>query len=300
MPSTLLCLATEKGVAVLRSLLVEGLSERLIVATFRDAAASERLDSEIARLAREANLPHFDWSEVRDRGPEFLLANEIIRVLLVGWRYLLPASWVTAVQGDVVIAHDSLLPKFRGFAPLATAMIAGETETGVTFLRPGPGIDDGPILRQVSVPIGPRVTIAELTAKLIPHYVEGARLFVQGRFEGGTPQDERLATYSIWRDELDYRLDWSQDATVLERSIRALGPPYLGARAQLGDQTVTIRQAELEEDVRFAIRQPGKIWNLDSLGRPLVVCGQGMLRIREAVRDGQSILPLRSLRQRFR
>jgi methionyl-tRNA formyltransferase len=108
-----------------------------------------------------------------------------------------------------------------------------------------------------------------------------------------------LATYSIWRDEVDYWIDWREDAARIERTIRALGDPYLGARTRWNDCTVVLHRATVIDDVRFAIRQPGKVWALDEQGCPTVVCGAGMLKVLAATCDGQSILPLTSLRVRF-
>jgi methionyl-tRNA formyltransferase len=210
-----------------------------------------------------------------------------------------PPEAVDHLNGEVVIAHDSLLPRLRGFAPLPTALIVGEPHTGVTLIRAGPGVDDGDVLWQKSIAIGPADTIADLIDRVIPLYREGAGRYLRGELVDARPQDKRLATYSIWRDELDYRIDWSESADRIERTVRALGPPYLGARSTLGGEEVVLHRAEVMPDLEFAIRQPGKVWSLDADGRPTVVCGKGCLKILAASAGGKGLFPLKSLRQRF-
>ncbi len=297
--AALLCLATRKGHAVLQAAAAAPGLGPLLVCTFKETHVAETYDDAIRGLAQAAGIPVAPWKAFRDDPTRFLDTRGIRSILCIGWRYLIPDAAVAHLGGDVVVAHDALLPKLRGFAPTVTAMIAGESETGVTFLRAGPGVDDGPILWQRAVPIGPRDTIAEVIERLTGPYVEGALRYLRGELADPREQDERQATYSIWRDPEDYRLDWSQDAARLERTVRALGPPYLGAQTTLGGQTLVVHEARVEPDLAFAIRQPGKIWSLDARGRPTVVCGAGLLTILRATAEGRDALPLKSLRQRF-
>ena len=160
-------------------------------------------------------------------------------------------------------------------------------------------MDNGDIFWQGDFSIGPGDTIADLIAKTIPLYRYGATAFLRGELPEATPQDEGEATYSIWRNEEDYRINWQEEAAVIERSVRALGPPYPGAYTTLRGQRVVIHCAETVPDLNFAIRQPGKVFRLDDAGLPVVVCGKGLLRIRVATVEGESLLPFRSLRVRF-
>jgi methionyl-tRNA formyltransferase len=297
--TTLLCLATRKGYEVLRAATRIEHGRRLAVSTFRETNVVESYDEKIRGLAEEAGVAVVPWKELRSNPVGFLAGRGIDSVLCIGWRYLVPDEAIRFLGGEVVIAHDSLLPKYRGFAPLVTAMIAGESETGVTFLRAGRSVDDGDVLWQGRAPIGAGDTISDMIDKLVPLYVEGACRYLRGELAEGRPQDERAATYSIWRDAEDYRIDWTEDADRIERTIRALGPPYPGAQATLDGRAVVVRRAEVVADLPFAIRQPGKVWSLDAQGRPTVVCGSGLLKVLDATADGESILPLKALRLRF-
>ena len=98
-----------------------------------------------------------------------------------------------------------------------------------------------------------------------------------------SPQDDSQATYSLWRDEEDYAIDWSQSATDLRRFVDAVGHPYKGASTTLHGQRLRIRQVRALPDVSIANRTPGKVIFMRS-GRPVVVCGEGLLLL-EKVED---------------
>jgi methionyl-tRNA formyltransferase len=300
MKPILLCVATKKGHEVLQEALEHCPRQFLSVCVISEPNTAEPFDEAIRRLARDAGVPIIPWSSFRSDPVGFLRSHEVGTILCISWRYLIPPPALTYLEGEVIVAHDSLLPKFRGFAPLPTALIVGEERTGVTFLRAAPGMDEGDILWQGSVPIEPTDTIGTLIDKICPLYRAGARRCFQGELVHATPQDSQLATYSLWRDELDYRVDWSEDAEQIERTIRALGPPYLGAQAMLGGKIVFLHQAEVLPDLDFAIRQTGKIWSLDCEGRPTIVCGKGLLKLLRATSaQGVNLFPLKALRQRF-
>jgi methionyl-tRNA formyltransferase len=295
----LLCLGTKKGLEVLREIDRINAGFSLYVCTFKDVNVSEAFDDSIKEIATSVGYPVVSWKTFRSDPIGFLEHRGIGSILCIGWRYLIPDEALEHLNGRIIIAHDSLLPKLRGFAPLPTALIIGEQWTGVTFLRAATGVDVGQILWQGRVPIGAQDTISDLVDKVTPLYIEGVRRFLHGELTESIPQDDRQATYSIWRDEIDYRLDWSQDSARIERTIRALGPPYLGAQSTLAGELVVIHRAEEATDLNFAIRQPGKIWALDEVGRPTVICGRGLLKILSMTRNGDSVLPLNKLRQRF-
>ncbi|BAM02591.1 methionyl-tRNA formyltransferase [Phycisphaera mikurensis] len=299
MPRTLLCLATRKGLAVAESLRRAD-ADRLAVCTFHETGVVHAFDADIHRAAGARGIPVIPLARWREDPLGVVAEHGIERILCVGWRYLVDAATADAVGGDVIVAHDSLLPKLRGFAPLPTALLTGETRTGVTFLRACDRVDAGGVYWQAAVGIGPRDTIADLIDKVVPLYVEGARALLAGEFGDPVPQDEDAATFSLWRDDADYRIDWSLDAAAIERAVRALGDPYPGARSTLGGRAVVIHRAAVLPEVRFALRQPGKLWSLGSGGEPEVVCGAGLLRIEHMTfGDGSPALPLTRLRQRF-
>jgi methionyl-tRNA formyltransferase len=260
---------------------------------------AETFDSAIEDCACTAGIPFIRWRQFQEQALEYIDAHDVVDILCIGWRYLISPTVIQRLEGQVFIAHDSLLPRYRGFAPVVTAILAGDCETGVTFLRAGSGIDDGDIFFQKAVPIHDDDAVNDVYARLIPVYIEGALRFVHGGFREACRQDESRATYSIWRDDLDYCIDWTCSAKQIERLIRALGAPYPGAQTTLGGNVVVLKRARVVDDVTFAIRQPGKIWSVSEEGLPTVVCGEGMLQIVQASSGQASVIPLTRLRQRF-
>jgi methionyl-tRNA formyltransferase len=299
MAKILLCIATEKGLESLHAAIDCLDPSRLLVCTFAEKGVTESFHERIVATAAAVGIQIAAWGMFREDPVGFIRANEIGSILCVGWRYLIPEPAIRELGSNVVVAHDSLLPKHRGFAPLVTAMIAGDSQAGVTFFRVGTAVDNGDVFWQGRVNVERHDTIGTLIGKTLPLYREGVFRFCRGEFRDAAPQDESRATYSIWRDADDYHIDWSQDAEVIERSVRALGTPYSGARTLLEGKIVVLQQAEVVADLPFSIRQPGKVWTLDEAGNPTVVCGKGMLKITAATVDGKTILPLHALRVRF-
>ena len=123
--------------------------------------------------------------------------------------------------------HASLLPAYRGAAPIPAAILAGDSVTGVTIMRMDEGMDTGPVLAQTECSIAPDDTTGSLTAKLAR---KGARLLIQtlpGWLDGEIqpqPQDDAQATYCRPLDKADGHLDWTRPAAHLERQIRACDP----------------------------------------------------------------------------
>jgi methionyl-tRNA formyltransferase len=117
------------------------------------------------------------------------------------------------------------------------------------------------------------------------------------------PQNEVEATYSIWRDNDDYLIDWNKSADEIKRLIDAVGSPYLGARTLTSrGEEVKILKAEIVEDVICELRHVGKVIFINN-GLPTVICGEGLLRITEAYRlvsaAEESYLPMKSFRIKF-
>jgi methionyl-tRNA formyltransferase len=216
---------------------------------------------------------------------------------LVGWQHLL-----SQITSSTVVFHDSLLPRYRGFAPTVTALIRGDREIGVTALQPNDSVDEGPIIAQRSLPISYPIKIeAALTlqaALMTDLAIDIIDQWRRSQFSV-TPQQENSATYSIWRDEEDYEIDWSSDAPAIERFVDAVGYPYAGARTTVGGvDTIRILEVSVVSDMHFEIRDAGKIWKLDG-GRPIIVCGAGMVRIDKWRRENGAEFAFQRIRTRL-
>jgi methionyl-tRNA formyltransferase len=182
--------------------------------------------------------------------------------------------------------HASLLPRYRGAAPIAAAILAGEAVTGVTIMRMDEGMDTGPILAQVECPIAPDDTTATLSARLAEL---GARLLLEtlpgwlaGEIEA-QPQDGSLATYCRPLQKEDGRLDWTRPAVALDRQVRAC-EPWPGAYTTWQGQRLKVLRARARPEWQ-AGGQPGQVMALD--GGIGVVTGQGALELLEVQLAGK-------------
>jgi methionyl-tRNA formyltransferase len=184
--------------------------------------------------------------------------------------------------------HPSLLPRWRGAAPIERSIIAGDEETGVSIMRVTAGLDSGPVALQERVPIGPGEDFGSLAARLAG---VGAELLVRAldlRAAGDlqlTEQDDEQATYAEKIDATDRRLDPGLPAEELARRVRAL-TPHVGAFIQLdGDQRLGVRSAVAEpgelEPGRFEVRD----------GAFLLGSGDGLLRLEVVQPPGGKAMP---------
>jgi methionyl-tRNA formyltransferase len=197
-------------------------------------------------------------------------------LFFVGWQHL-----IREPGNNFVILHDSLLPKFRGFAPTVNALIKGEKRIGVTAFRPDRNYDTGPIIGQMGVdvtyPIRIEQALREQAALMAHLTMDILRSYRSGQCTA-VAQDNAASTYSIWRDEQDYHIDWKTPAAEIRRLVDAVSYPYPGAKTRINDQTLVVDEATEVEDVVFELRHAGKVCRLEE-SKPVVICGRGLLRL---------------------
>ncbi|MGG1397345.1 formyltransferase family protein [Bacillus salipaludis] len=257
-------------------------------------------------LSRDKNLEKDYFNEIKSLCEEnhikFYMKNDSIPnfwgyKFAVGWR------WLISDTNKLIILHDSILPKYRGFSPLVNMLINGEDEIGVTALFASEQYDKGDIILQEKVSIDYPIKIDQAIMKISKLYSNIVINICKTIFSNGslvaTTQDEDKATYSLWRDEEDYYINWHLDSSIIKRTIDALSFPFKGAKSLLNGEIVTIVDAEVCEEKRIENRHVGKIIFLEK-DFPVVVCGTGLLKITEIIdSNNKSILPLKKFRSRF-
>ena len=216
----------------------------------------------------------------------------------VGWK------WMIDTQSFLIVFHDSILPRYRGFAPTVSQLINGEEYLGVTAFKANKNYDEGDIITSSRIRITYPIKIKEAFDRLRNCYSTCALNILSTLKSGGSldliKQDHSQATYSLWRDEKDYQINWGQTATQIIRFIDAVGYPYRGAKAKLNNDSIRVYNAHLVPDRRIENRDIGKVIDLLD-DKPVIVCGVGLLCINEGIYEesGASILPLRKFRSRF-
>jgi methionyl-tRNA formyltransferase len=282
----------QKGLSVVETLLSKRTEPAIAcVIAAHDANVRRDFYEEIQAICIQHGVPFLDRANAKGTSADYAIA--------VGWR------WMIHDCQKLIVFHDSLLPRYRGFAPLPTALINGDGEVGVTALYGSDEFDRGDIIAQRSLPVQYPAKIQDVIEGVAALYAELASEIVDTILAGSPlracPQNEAAATYSPWRDEDDYRIDWSRDAVSIKRFIDAVGYPYHGASSDLNGTPVRIVDASVEPDVTIEQRTPGKVMFVRD-GMPVVICGTGMLKILDARNEGgtDSVLPLRKFRSRFR
>ena len=226
------------------------------------------------------------WDDIKNILTDIIIENGITNIITVSWKYMLPTNINNILSTPIIVLHDSLLPKYRGFAPTPTAIICGENKFGVTALFATDDVDKGDIIKQKSVYISNDKYIADVIEILSDLYEDIVCEIIEDLKNNNIvayPQNENLATYSIWRNIEDCHINWKKDSNYIYNFIRAIGTPYYGAFSFLDGEKIIINKAEvLKNDLNFALRDEGKIWKIEN-GCPEVICGKGMLKIKEAV-----------------
>ena len=203
---------------------------------------------------------------------------------------------------QLLVIHDSLLPKYRGFNPLVTALIRGDKEIGATILEASEHYDRGNIVKQKKIKIDYPLKLEEAIDLMAGLYTELLNDTIADYLNGtltSLPQDEEKASYSLWRDEQDYIINWSLPAEEIQRFINAVGYPYKGAKTKVKEKWVRIFDVTIEHDVQIANRDVGKVLFKEK-GKLTDVCGKGLLGVEEFFDDDGNRLNFdQNIRLRF-
>lgn len=208
-------------------------------------------------------------------------ALDLDAAIVAAYGLILPPACLAAPRRGCLNIHASLLPRWRGAAPIQAAILAGDTETGVTIMQMEAGLDTGPILLQEAVPISGGTDAATLHDSLA---ALGARLILRALAENPPPRPQPPgATYAAKLGRDDGRIDWTRPASLIARQIRALNP-WPGTFATLDGATFKILAARAEPGSNGAA--PGEVCD----DRLAIACGEGILRPLRVQLSGRSAL----------
>tara|TARA_R110000868_G_scaffold158036_3_gene385821 strand:+ start:76867 stop:77811 length:945 start_codon:yes stop_codon:yes gene_type:complete len=248
----------------------------------RPAGRGQKLQaSPVKKLAEQNSIPVYQPQTLRDDAEQQRIQALQADVMVVAaYGLILPKVILTMPKLGCLNVHASWLPRWRGAAPIQRALLAGDSETGVSIMQMAEGLDTGDVLCLQGCAVGPGDTAQILHDKLGRL---GGEAIVETleQIDNGTavhtPQEESLVTYAVKLTKQEAVLDWSQSALDLHRAVRAYNP-FPIARTQVGDKLLKIWQATpiaAQADMR-----PGTIVgvNDDSID---VACGEGVLRITE-------------------
>jgi len=245
--------------------------------------------SPVAQRAAALQLPLRQPVKLTPDAVEGLRELAVDALVVVAYGLILPADALAAPKLGCFNIHASLLPRWRGAAPIQRAILAGDRETGVTIMRMDAGLDTGPMLLREAVAIAPDATAGDVEQALAPR---GARLIVRALEQLGagtlteTPQPAEGVTYARKLSKDEARLDWTQPAEVLARAVRGYNPAPI-AWTELAGERVRVFRAHAAPQPAGA--PPGTVVAADAEG--IGVCtGGGLLRIDELQRPGGKVL----------
>lgn len=289
-----LYLMTEKGFKVLEAtfnqLHLKALIAQVVVG--RDNNIDNDFADKIIELCKLNSILCFERTDVFE--------DNSIYSFSVSWRWMIPES-----KSRLIVFHDSLLPKYRGFAPLVNMLINKEKEIGVSAIFASKEYDKGELIAQASTKISYPIKISEAISLISVNYIELIINLLNSIAKGNriesVVQDEKKASYSLWREEEDYLIDWSQDSSSILNFINAVSSPYKGASTYLNkNQKIRILKGEIEDDVFIENRDVGKVIFIKNK-QPVIVCGSGLVRLTEVIDDlsQENILPFKKFRLRL-
>ena len=198
--------------------------------------------------------------------------------VVVAYGLILPQAILNAPEHGCLNIHASLLPRWRGAAPIHRAVMAGDAETGICIMQMEAGLDTGPVLLREATAIGDQETTGDLHDRLSEI---GAALVVEALTQLGSltpePQAEAGVTYAAKIDKAEARIDWAQPSETVDRLIRGLSP-FPGAWCEIAGERVKLLRSRLAD----GHGAPGEV-----LGGLRVACGSGAVEVLEAQRPGK-------------
>ena len=265
-------------------------SEHQIVGVYsqpdRPAGRGKKLKaSEVKELALEHNLPVFQPQSLKnDEALAELTSLNADIMIVVAYGLILPKAILEAPRLGCLNVHGSILPRWRGAAPIQRAIWAGDKQTGVTIMQMDEGLDTGDMLHISRCPISTTETSASLYTKLSElgpdALIETINKLANGEITP-EPQNDELANYAKKLSKEEADIDWSMSALQIERNIRSFNP-WPMCFTQMGGQTVKIHQAQ----VMLQSGDPGQILSSDKNG-VVVACGEHALCITQLQPQGK-------------
>jgi methionyl-tRNA formyltransferase len=292
-PWPIVFMGTPQIAAVTLEQLIQGLDPVVGVVTQPDrpvGRGQRSLPSAVRRVAESRGIPVVAPAKIRD--PEFLKTltgwNPMV-IVVVAYGRILPKAILDLAPYGCINVHYSLLPKYRGAAPVVWTIINGETTAGVTTMKLVEKMDAGPIYLQEASPVAPDETTGSLAAKLTPI---GARLLVETlhRLQTGSlsarEQDDSAATLAPMLKKEEGLIDWGQPAMMIERRVRGFDP-WPGAYSHIGGKLLKVHRAKVVTAETKGT--PGEVMRADS-GGFWVATSSGVLALEEVQMENRKIL----------
>jgi len=252
------------------------------------------MPSPVKAVADAADIPVYQPASFKEPGSvEQLAALNADLMIVVAYGLLLPESVLETPRLGCINVHASLLPRWRGAAPIHRALLAGDDRTGITIMQMDKGLDTGDMLLMSDCAIDARETSASLHDKLIelgrPALIDALDGLEADRLTP-EPQDDSQATYAHKLSKAEGEIDWHQSAQAIDRQIRGL-TPWPGAYTQWQGQTMRIHEAQAVD--RELPGEPGHL--VVERDRLSVICGEQCLELKTLQLPGKKAMAIRDV-----
>lgn len=273
---------TPEFAAVSLRALLEASFDIPLVVTQPDRAAGRGMSlipSEVKRVANQEKLRIYQPIALNNKDAVREISNVRADVMVVvAYGQLVPEEILDNFTNGCINVHASLLPRWRGAAPVQRAIMAGDTETGVCIMKMEKGLDTGPVYGRVKIDLQGRDTGGSLHDKLAEL---GAKELIRvltniGQMPPPIPQPEKGVTYAKKIHKSETKIDWERSAIEIDRLVRAMNP-ILGARTTLAGKIVKIWEINVSSKSKYGAR-PGEIIG-DANDSIAVACGDGVIEI---------------------
>jgi len=279
-----------KGLNVLKSIISSGkknIIKEVISSQDKNVINDYYLD--IVELCESNSIIFFNKNNIKNISFDYGIA--------IGWR------WMIKNNKNLIVLHDSLLPKNRGFSPLVTSIISGDERIGVTALWACENYDEGDIISSSFINIEYPIKIQK-AIELISECYSDLVLYILNIIEKKQElprikQDESLATYCLWRDEEDLKINWNDSASIIVRHIDAVGFPYNGAYFVYNDLKYIVHNAIEICDKNIENRTPGKIFKIEEDGI-IIVCKTGLVKLTDIFLENKDKIIFNKLKVRLK
>lgn len=275
-------------------------SEHEIIAVYtqpdKPAGRGQQLTaSPVKQLALEHQIPVYQPTTLRDSNAQLIFAELQPDIMIVAaYGLILPSAILTTPTYGCLNIHVSLLPRWRGAAPIQQAILAGDKVTGVTIMQMDAGLDTGDILLKEETVISDDDTSATLHDKLAKQgselIIKALRQLAQGQIQK-QKQDDSQACYAGKINKADAKINWQQSAWQISRMIRAYNP-WPVAFTQLGERIIKIYAAQVLPQTTAST--PGTILSLTK-DRVLVATGDGVLALAQVQLPGKKVLDIKDV-----
>lgn len=253
----------------------------------------EKYDERIGTFLKNKQIKYIFCNNVNKKNAkEFIKSLNPYLIVVMGWRTIIPSEILDLPKGGCVAVHESLLPFYRGFSPVNWAIINGEKESGVSLFYLDKGIDNGDIIAQEKIKIGPDDTAYDLYKKTTKASIEIFFKYLPLLKNAKAPrikQNEKMATYTCLRTPADGLINWGNSSSSIYNLIRGLSYPYPGAYTFLGNKKLVVWEAQPVIDNRKYIGSiAGRVVEISKNEGVKILTGDGSIFIKTVQLEGEN------------